>query len=83
MTVSVCYKLFEQLVLRRLEPVLDPHLPDKQADIRHSRCITEQVLKLSYDVEHRFEENNKSGIALADLTAAQDSLLYSLTDAMA
>ena len=28
------------------------------------------------DVAHRFEENNKSGIVLADLTTAHDSQLY-------
>ena len=77
MTVSVCHKLFEQLLLRLLEPVIDPQLPDKQAGIRHSRCITDQVFKLAYDVEHRFEESKKSRIVLADLTVEHDSLLYS------
>ena len=76
MTVSVCYKLFEQLLLRLLESVLDPQLPDKQADIRHSLCLTDQVFKLTYDVKHCFEDNNKSDIVLADFTAARDSQLY-------
>ena len=69
------YKLFELLLLRRLEPVFDPQLPDKQVGFRHSPCITEQVFKLTYDVEHRFEES-KSGIVLTDLAATHDSLLY-------
>ena len=38
--------------------------------------MTDQVFKLTCDVEHRFEEINKSGIVLADLTAAHDSLPY-------
>ena len=80
MTVSVCYKLFKKLLLRLLKPVLDPQLPDKQAGIRHSRCTTNQVSKLTYDVENRFEENNKSGIVLVNLTAAHDSLLYGRGD---
>ena len=75
MTVSVCFKLLEQLFLRLLEPVLDPQLPDKQAGIMHSPCITDQVFKLTYKAEHRFEENNKPGIVLVDLTVAHDSLL--------
>ena len=62
--------------MRRLEPVFDPQLPDKQAGFRHSQSIIDQVFQLSYDVEHRFEENNKSGIVFADLTAAHDSPLY-------
>ena len=61
--------------MRRLEPVFDPGLPDKQDGFRLSQCTTDQVFKLTYDIEHRFEEN-KSGIVLADLTAAYDSLLY-------
>ena len=61
--------------MTRLEPVFGPQLPDKQAGIKHSQFITDQVFKLTYGVEHRIKEN-KSGIALADLTAAQNSLLY-------
>ena len=41
----------------------------------YSQAITNGVFKLTYDVEHRYEEN-KSGIVLADLTAAHDTLLY-------
>ena len=75
---SVSHKLSERLLLRRLEPVFDPQLPDKQAGFRHSQCITDHVIKLTYDVEHSFEENNKSGILLAELTAAHDSQLYGM-----
>ena len=39
------------------------------------QCITDQVFKLAYDVKDRFVEN-KSGIWLANLTAAQDCLLF-------
>ena len=66
---SVSYNLFELLLLRRLEPVFDPQLRDKQAGFRHSQCITDQVFKL------RFEEINTSGIVLADLIAAHNTLL--------
>ena len=34
------------------------------------------MFKLTCDVKHRFEEINKSGIVLADLTAAHDIQLY-------
>ena len=74
--MSVSYKLFENLLLRRLEPVFHLQLPDKQACFRHSQCTTDQVFKLAYDVEHRFEKNNKSGIVLTDSTGAHYSLLY-------
>ena len=63
------------LLLKCQEPVFDPQLPDKQAGFRHSQCITDQVFKLTCDVEHRFEEINKSGIVLADLTASHNSHL--------
>ena len=42
---------------------------------RLGQCTTDQVFKLTYDVEHRLVEN-KSGIVLANLTAAQDCQLY-------
>ena len=62
--------------MERVEPVFDPQLPDKQAGFKHSQWKTDQVFKLTYDVEHRFEEDNRSGIVLADLTASYNSLLY-------
>ena len=42
---------------------------------RFGQCTTEQIFKLTHDVEHRFEEN-KLGIVLANVTAAQNCLLY-------
>ena len=66
----------ERLFLEMLKPVFDSQLLGKQAGFGHSPCITDQVSKLTYDVEHRFEENSKLGVVLADLTAAHDSQLY-------
>ena len=74
--MSVPYNLFERLLLWRLEPILDRQLSDKKAGFRHSQCITDQVFKLTYNVEHRFDENNKSGTLLINLTAPYDSVLY-------
>ena len=70
-----CERLLQAFRAIILKPVLDPQLPDKQAGIMHSPCITDQVFKLTYNAEHRFEENNKPGIVLIDLTVAHDSLL--------
>ena len=66
---------FERLLMRHLKPVFDPQLPDKQAGFRHGQCKTDQMFKLTDDIDHRFEEN-KSGIASADLTTAHDSPQY-------
>ena len=41
----------------------------------HGRYTTDQVVKLTYGVEHRFEEN-KSGVVLTDLTVIHDNLLF-------
>ena len=73
--LSVSYKFFERLPLWRLKPVLEPQLFDKEAGFRYNQCITDQVFNLIYDVEHRFDENKKSGIVLADLTEAHGSQL--------
>ena len=59
--MSFSDKIFERLLLRRLEPVFDHQLPDKQVGFKHNQYITDRVFELTYDVEHRFEEN-KSGI---------------------
>ena len=67
---------FRAVTLEVSRTFFDPQLPDKQAGFGHSQYITDQVFKITYDVEHRFEEISKSGMVLKDVTAAHGSLLY-------
>ena len=39
--LCVPYKIHERLIMTRLEPVIDPQLPEEQAGFRHGRCTTD------------------------------------------
>ena len=55
----------------------DPQLlPEDQAGLRHGRCITNQVAKLTIDIEDSLEKDNKAGVVLVDLTAAYDTVWH-------
>ena len=72
---SSVVKLKAQTIFRHLYSEASSLFLTLKVGFRLGQCITDQVFKLTYDVEHRFVEN-KSGIVLANLTAAQDCLLY-------
>ena len=55
---------------------MEPQLPKEQARFRDGRCITHQVVKLTNDIEDRFEKGNKAGVVLLDLTAAYDTVWH-------
>lgn len=46
----------------------------EQVDFRAHRSFTDQVLPLNTFIEAEFQENNKVGAALIDLTAAYDTV---------
>jgi len=70
------YKLLEHLLLVRLEPIVDPQLPDHQDDFRRDRSTVQQVVKLADDMEACFEEKRNADLVLVDLTAAYDSVWH-------
>ena len=72
--LCVPLKLLERLLLSRLDPMIDPQLPPEQAGFRHGRSTTDQVTLLTDDIEAGFEQNQKVGVAVVDLTAAYDTV---------
>ena len=74
--LCVPYKLLERLLLARIEPVVDPQLPDEQAGFRHGRSTVHQIVKLTNDIEDSFEKNHKAGAIFVDLTAAYDTVWH-------
>ena len=70
----ISLKLLERLLLSRLDPVIDPQLPPEQAGFRHGRSTTDQVTLLTDDIEAGFEQKQKVGVALVDLSAAYDTV---------
>ena len=70
------FKLLERIVLSRLQPILDPHIPLDQAGFRHQRDTTEQVLALTSSIEASFENKLKTGAVFVDLSAAYDTVWH-------
>lgn len=81
--LSTTYKLLEWLILGRIEPILEEHLPVEQAGFRHNRGCEDQVLSVTSHIEAGFQQRLKTTVAFVDLTAAydtvwKDGLLYKL-----
>ena len=73
--LCVPFKLLERLLLARLEPIIDPHLPDEQVGFRRGRSTVHQIVNLTGDIEEAFENGHKAGVILVDLTAENDRAL--------
>ena len=56
-----------------LELVFESRFSDKQAGFRRGQCINDQVFKVTFDVEQRFEEN-KSSIVSAYYSTRQHNV---------
>ena len=74
--LCVPFKILERLLLARLEPVIDPLLPDEQAGFRRGRSTVHQIVNLTDDIEEAFEKGQKAGVVLVDLTAAYDTVWH-------
>ena len=74
--LCIPFKLLERLLLARLEPIVDPQLPDEQAGFRRGRSTVQQVVLLTNDIENSFERGHKAGAVLVDLTAAYDTVWH-------
>ena len=64
--LCVPYKVLERLLLARLNPVVDPELPNKQAGFRQGRFTVLQILKLTCDIKESFKLGHEGGVVLAD-----------------
>ena len=70
--LSHTYKLFERLILTRVNPAVDEHLIPEQAGFRPGKSTTSQVLNLTQHIENGFEEGMVTGVVFVDLSAAYD-----------
>ena len=55
------FKLLERIILNRILPILDPHIPINQAGFRTQRDTTEQILALTSFIECGFQNKLKTG----------------------
>lgn len=74
--LCVPFKTLERLIYNRIEPIVDPQLPREQAGFRRGRSTVDQVTLLTQDIEDSFQEKQKAGVVLLDLTAAYDTVWH-------
>ena len=72
--LSITYKLLERLILNRIQPVINEHLPVEQAAFRTNRSCVDQVLALTTLIEKGFQKNLKTFTMFVDLSAAYDTV---------
>lgn len=72
--LCVAYKIFERVLLGRLDPLLEGMLPATQAGFRKGRSCCEQVLALTTYIEQGFQKKKKTGVVFLDLTSAYDTV---------
>ena len=70
------FKIIERLVLGRINDTIEAQLPTEQAGFRKGRCTQDQILKLTQDIESSFDDGDKVGTVLVDLTAAYDTVWH-------
>ena len=64
----------ERLIHARIEPIVDPLLPQEQAGFRCGRSTTDQVALLTKEIEDSFSAKKKAGAVFVDLTAFYDTV---------
>ena len=74
--LCVPYKILERLIYTRIEPIVDPLLPRKQAGFRQGRSTVDQTVLLTQHIEDSFETKKKAGAVFVDLTAAYDTVWH-------
>jgi len=52
--LCVPLKILERLIYARVEPIIDPLLPQEQAGFQHGRSTLDQVTLLTQDIEDSF-----------------------------
>jgi len=72
--LCIPFKILERLILNRIQPTIDQHIPIEQAGFRENRGCNEQMLAFSTFVESGFQNQMKTCIAQLDLTAAFDTV---------
>lgn len=68
------YKLYERLILNKIQSCVDQRLIPQKGGFRPGRSCTGQVLALTEHIERGFEERNITGVVFVDLSAAYDTV---------
>jgi len=68
--LCVLFKILQRFIYARVDPIIDPLLPQEQAGFRHGRSAVDQVTLLTQD---SFSAKKKTRAVFVDLTAAYDT----------
>ena len=82
--LSLGYKLYERVVMKRISPFVECALPDEQFGFRPHRSTELQVLNITQEIEDAFQAKSSVGAVFVDLSSAYDTvwitgLTYKLT----
>ena len=69
-------KILERLIYARVEPLIDPMFPKKQAGFRRGTSTVDQVVLLTQNIKDSFEAKKKAGAVFINLTAAYDTVWH-------
>ena len=72
--LCILYKIYERMILGRIQPTVDDQLSPDQAGFRPGRSCCGQVLNLTQYIEDGFENKLITGTVFVDLTAAYDTV---------
>ena len=74
--LRVPYKIRENFIYARVEPLIDPLLPKEQTGFRRGKSTVGQVVLLTQNIENSFEAKKKAGAIFGNLTAAYDTVSH-------
>ena len=74
--LCVPYKILERHIYVRVEPLIDPLLPKRQAGFRRGKSTVDQVVGLTQNIEDSFEAKKKASAIFVDLIAAYDTVWH-------
>ncbi len=72
------YKLFERLLLNRVQDTTDKKLIPQQVGFHQGKNCSSQVTNLIQHIENGFEQKKITGAVFVDLTAAYDTVNHNL-----
>ena len=72
------YKLFERMILNRLNPLIETMIIDQQAGFRPGKSTTGQLLNLTQHIENGYGRGVVTGTVFVDLSAAYDTISHRL-----
>ena len=74
--LCIPFKILDRLIYARIEPIIDPLLPQEQAGFRRGRSTVDQVTLLTQQIENSLSAKKKAGAVFVDLTAAYDTVWH-------